>query len=88
MDTHLVAIEVGVEAGADEGVKMNGTTLDQRGLKRLYSESMQGWCSIEQDRVVSNDLLQYFPNNPPMSIDVLLGDGDVAGTSVNLKVPN
>jgi hypothetical protein len=62
--------------------------LNQYRLKGLYSESMQGWCSIKKDGVVSNHLLQYFPNNPSMLIDVSLGGGDVGSTSMDLKVPN
>ena len=46
---HLVAVEVGVEGGADQRVDLDGLAFDQHRLKRLDAEAMEGRGAVEQD---------------------------------------
>ena len=41
VDGHLVAVEVGVERGADQGVDLDGLALDQLGLEGLDAEAVR-----------------------------------------------
>ena len=50
---HLVAIEVGVEGGADQGVNLDGLAFDEDGLERLDAEAMERGSAVEQDRMIA-----------------------------------
>ena len=47
VDGHLVAVEVGVEGGADQRVELDGLALDQLGLEGLDAEAVQGGRAVE-----------------------------------------
>ena len=55
MDGHLVAIEVGVEARANEWVETDGVTIDKNRLEGLDRKSMKGWSTVKKNRVLTND---------------------------------
>ena len=53
MDGHLVAVEVGVEALADQRVDADGVAFDQHRLERLDAHAVQRRGAVQQHRVVA-----------------------------------
>ena len=74
---HLVAVEVGVERGADEGVDLDGLALDKQRLKGLDAEAVQGGRPVEQHGVLGDDLFEDVPDLGHHRLDHLLGRLDV-----------
>src|SRR5437870_1120192 len=72
VDRHLVAVEVGVERGADERVDLDRLALDQDGLEGLDPETMERRSPIEQDRVLLDDIFEDVPDLGPLLLDELL----------------
>ena len=69
---HLVAVEVGVEGGADQRVELDGLALDQHRLEGLDAQPVQGRGAVEQHRVLADDLVEDVPDlgaspSPPSS---------------------
>src|SRR4030095_1876609 len=58
---HLVAIEVGVVSGANEGVNANRFALDQLRFKRLNRKTVQSRSTIQEHRMAPG----YFIKNVP-----------------------
>ena len=50
VDGHLVAVEVGVVGGADQGMNANGLTFDELRLEGLDREPVQRGSAVEQHR--------------------------------------
>ena len=50
---HLVAVEVGVERGADQRVELDRLALDQHRLEGLDAEAVQRRRAVEQHRVLA-----------------------------------
>ncbi len=79
---HLVAIEVGVEGGADQGVNLDRLAFDEDGLKRLDAEAVERRSTVEQHRMVADDFLEDVPHDGFLELDHFLGlldGGAVAG---------
>jgi hypothetical protein len=82
MHGHLVAVEVGVEGGADQRMDLDGLAFDEDGLKRLDAEAMEGRSAVEQDGMVLDDLFEDVPDDGLLHLDHLFGlldGGAVAG---------
>ena len=82
MHGHLIAVEVGVEGGADQRVDLDGLAFDEHGLKRLNAEAVQRGSAVEQDGVVLDDLFEDVPDDGLLQLHHLLGlldGGAVAG---------
>ena len=79
MDGHLVAVEVGVEGGANQRMQVDGLALDQHGLESLNAETVQGWCTVEHHRMLLDDLFKDIPNLWFATLDHALGRLDVLG---------
>ena len=77
--SHLVAVEVGVEGGADERMQLDGLALDEHRLEGLDAQTVQGWCAVQQHRMVDDDLFQHVPHVAGTAIDGTLGGLDVGG---------
>ncbi len=77
MDRHLVAVEVGVEGGADQGMNLDRLALDQHRLEGLDAEAVQGRRAVEQHRVLVDDFLEHVPDLGDHRLDHLLGGLDV-----------
>ena len=77
MHGHLVAVEVGVEGGADQGVQLDGTSIHQFRLEGLDSQTVQGRGPVEQDRVPLDHLLQHLHDLIVGALNQLLGRLDV-----------
>ena len=58
MDSHLVAVEVGVERGADQRVQLDGAAFDQNRLKCLNAQTVQGRCTVQQNGMALDDGLR------------------------------
>ena len=70
---HLVAVEVGVEGGADQRMKLDRLAFDQHGLERLDAEAMQRRRAVEQDRMLADHLFEDVPDFRLLLLDQLLG---------------
>jgi hypothetical protein len=68
---HLVTVEVSVERGTDEWVKLDGFTFDELRFERLNSEAVKRWRAVQQNRTVADDFFELTPD---------LGVGTLNGT--------
>ena len=82
VDRHLVAVEVGVEGGADQRMELDRLALDQHRLERLDAQPMQGRRAVEQHRMLADDLLEDVPDLRPLLLDHALGGLDGVGHAV------
>ena len=73
MDGHLVAVEVGVEGGADQRVNLDGLAFDQHRLERLNAEAVQRGSAVQQDRMILDDFFENVPNHRVLLLDQFLG---------------
>ena len=64
VDGHLVAVEVGVEAFADQRVNLDGVAFDEHRLKRLDAHAVKRRSAIEHDRMLVDALLRGCPRLP------------------------
>ncbi len=85
VDRHLVAVEIGVERGADERVQLDRLAFDQHRLERLNPEPVQGRRAVQQHRMLADDLLQYVPDFWPLLFDHAFCRLDRAGEAVQLQ---
>src|SRR5690606_35632859 len=69
---HLIAVEVRVERRADERMQLNRLTLDQHGLERLDTETVQRRRTVQQHRMLADDLLEDIPDLRPFALDETL----------------
>ena len=69
---HLVAVEVGVEGGADERMQLDRLALDQDRLERLNTKPMQRRGAVEEHRMLADDLVENIPNLGLLFFDKLL----------------
>ena len=72
VNRHLVAVEVGIERRADQGMQLNRLALDQHRLEGLDAEAVQRRRAVEQDRMLANDLVENIPNLGLLLLDELL----------------
>ena len=79
---HLVAVEVGVEGGAVQGVQLQGAALHQHRLKGLDAQAVQRGGAVEHDGMVLDDLIQGVPHLGAALVHHLLGGLDVVGAAV------
>ena len=79
VDRHLVAVEVGVESGADQRVDLDRLALDQDRLERLDAETVQRRRAVEQHRVVLDHLFEDVPDLGILLLDEFLGLLDGGG---------
>ena len=79
---HLVAVEVGVERGADQRMDPDGLALDQHRLERLDAQAVQRRRAVEQHRVVLDDLLQDLVHLGALALHDLLGPLDRLGDAL------
>ncbi len=77
VDGHLVAVEVGVERGADQRVQLDGLALDQHRLEGLDAQTVQRRGAVQQHRVRVDDLFEDVPHLRALTLDHALGGLDV-----------
>ena len=72
MNSHLVTIEVGVERGTGQRVKLDGLALDHPGLEGLDTEPVEGRSTVQENRVSLHDVLEDIPDYGILPVDDLL----------------
>ena len=82
---HLVAVEVGVEGGADQRVQLDGLAFDQLRLERLDAEAVQGRRAVEQHRVLADHLFEDVPHLRLLALDHALGLLDGARQALGVQ---
>ena len=70
---HLVAVEVGVERRTCQRMQLHGLALDQLGLERLDTQTVQRRSTVHQHRMALDDVLQDAPDHRILAVDDLLG---------------
>ena len=85
VDGHLVAVEVGVEALADQRVDADGVAFDQHRLERLDAHAVQRRGAVEQHRVVVDHLFEDVPDLVVLALEHLLGRLDRVGVAQLLE---
>ena len=74
VNRHLVTVKVSVECRTCERVQLNGLALDQLGLERLDTQTVQRRCTVEQYRVSLHDVFKDVPNDRILGVyDFLRG---------------
>ncbi len=73
VDSHLVAVEVGVERGAGERRQVDGLAFDQDRLERLDAQTVQRRRTVEQHGMLGYDLFEYAPHLGVAAVDETLG---------------
>ena len=86
VDGHLVAVEVGVEALADQRVDLDGVAFDQHRLERLDAHAVQRRGAVEHDRVLVDHLFEDVPHLRVAALEHLLGRLDRVGQAVLLEL--
>ncbi len=86
MNRHLVAVEVSVECGTHQRVQLDGLSLNQGRLKRLDTQTVQGWRTVEHDRVFTDDFSEDVPHFCRFAFHQFLGclDGGRQTTALQL----
>src|SRR5579862_4297332 len=82
---HLVAVEVGIEGGADQRMQLDRLALDQHRLERLDAEAMQRRRAIEQHRMLADHLFEDVPDLRLLLLDQLLGLLDRLAEALRLE---
>src|SRR6202022_231041 len=59
---HLVAIEIGIERGANKRMQLDGLTLDQFRFEGLNAETVQRRRPVQHDRMLANDFVENIPD--------------------------
>ena len=76
VDSHLVAIEVGIETGTDERVETDGLAFDELGLEGLDAETVERRSTVEEDGMALEDVFEDFPNDGILAVNDTLGGLD------------
>ncbi len=80
MHGHLVTVEVGVEGLTHQRVQLDGLALHQLRLEGLDAETVQRRCTVQQHRVLGDDLFEDVPHRGgALTLDHALGRLDVLG---------
>ena len=79
---HLVAVKVGVERGADQGVQLDGLALDEQRLKGLDPQPVQGGGPVEHHRVLPHHFVQDVPDLRGLPVHQPLGHLDGGGIAL------
>jgi hypothetical protein len=79
VNRHLVAVEVGVERGANERMQLDRLTLDQHRLECLNAEAVQCRRAIEEHRMFADHLFENVPHLRSLALHQALGRLDGGG---------
>ncbi len=82
VNSHLVAVEVGVEGRTHQRMQLDRRTFDQHGFKRLDRQTVQRRRAVEQHQVVLDDFLKCVPYLGLDALDKALGGLDVMGMTL------
>ena len=62
VNSHLVTVEVSVERSTHERVKLNSLTFNELRFECLNTEAVQGWCAVQQNWTLADDLFENIPH--------------------------
>ena len=62
MDSHLVTIEVGVVSRAGQRMQLQGMALGENRLEGLDAEAVQRRCTVQEHRMLLDDVLEDIPD--------------------------
>ncbi len=82
MHGHLVAVEIGVERGADQRVQLDRLALDQHRLERLNAEAMQRRRAVQHHRVLADHFFEDVPHFGTLLLHHALCRFDGGGVAV------
>src|SRR3989338_1420115 len=74
---HLVAVEVGVEGGADQRVELDGVALDENRLEGLDAEAVKSRRAVQKHVFAVNYFFKDGPNFGNLVLDETAGSRDV-----------
>jgi hypothetical protein len=63
MNSHLVAVKVGIIGVTDQGMKLDGLSLNQYRFKGLDAEPVQRGSAVQRNWMFGYDLLQNSPTS-------------------------
>ncbi|MDB4960343.1 MAG: DNA-directed polymerase, beta subunit, partial [Myxococcales bacterium] len=86
VDGHLIAVEVGVERRADEGVQLDRLAFDQDRLERLDAQAVQRRSAIQKNRMLLDHLFEDVPHHRRAGFDFLLRRLDGGGDAHRLGI--
>ena len=69
MHGHLVTVEVGVEGGADQWMKLDRLTFDQDRLEGLNTKAVKGRRPVQQHRMLADHFFQDVPDLGTLLLD-------------------
>ena len=72
VNSHLVAVEVGVISGTDQRVDADGLAFDELWLEGLHRQAVQGRCAVQQHGMAAGHFFQNVPNLGGLPFDQLL----------------
>src|SRR5579862_394801 len=81
VNRHLVAVEVGIERGADQRVNLDGLAFHEHRLECLNAETVKRRSAVQQNGVILDDFFEDVPNDRLLLLDHflrLLDGGDIA----------
>ena len=73
MDCHLVTVEVGVERGTCERMKLDGLALDHAWLECLDTEPVKSRSTVQENRMSLHHILEDIPDDRILPVHNLLG---------------
>ena len=79
---HLVAVEVGVEGGADQRMQLDGAALHQHRLKGLDAQTVQGGSAVQQHGMLVDHVLQHVPHLGTHPLHHALGVLDIVSVAL------
>src|SRR5476651_2027305 len=85
VNSHLVTIEVGVICRTNQRVQLDRFTFDQNRVKRLDTQTVQGWCTVQQYRVFADNFVQDIPNDSFFALNHFLSGFDGGGEATQLQ---
>ena len=85
MNGHLIAVEISVETLADQRMQLDGVAFHQERLKSLNAHAVERWGTVQEHRVVANDLLKDVPDLSVLPFEHLLGALDRVGVTEFLQ---
>src|SRR3989344_329437 len=79
MDSHLIAVKVSIESGANQWVKLDGITLDKYRLEGLNTQTVESGSTIEQNVFTANNFFKDSPNFRNSVFDKTASPRDIIG---------
>ncbi len=86
MNSHLVTIEVGVVCRTNQRVQLDRFTFDQYRFKRLDTQTVQCWCTVQQYRVFADNFVQDIPNDSFFALNHFLRGFDGGGEATQFQL--